>query len=88
MKMDPHDIILYPLMGEKATLMRERENTLTFIVQKDANKKDIKEAVQQMLDVEVVSVRVMHTTEGSKKAHVRLNDKHNAEEIASHMGVL
>ena len=79
---------MYPLMGEKATMLREKENTLTFAVDKKATKKEIKEAAEKMLNVGVVGVRVMHTTNGRKKAHVKLDKKHSADEIASHMGVL
>ncbi len=86
--MDPYEVILYPLMGEKATLMREKENVLTFIVAKKASKKDIQEAVEKLFNAKVVNVRVMHTTEGKKKAHIKLEAKYNAEEIASHMGVI
>jgi ribosomal protein L23 len=86
--METHDILQYPLMGEKATIMREKENTLTFIVDKKADKKAIKQAVEEMLKVSVVSVNVLNTTDGKKKAHVKLDKKHNAEEIASKMGVI
>ena len=79
---------MYPLMGEKATMLREKENLLTFIVNKMASKKDVKGAVEELFKVKVVGVRVMHTTDGHKKAHVRLDKKHNADEIASRMGVL
>jgi large subunit ribosomal protein L23 len=86
--MEPYETLLFPLMGEKATLMREKENTLTFVVAKEATKKEIREAAEKMLGVSVVEVRVMHTTDGHKKAHIRLDKKHNADEVASHMGVL
>ncbi|MBD3388274.1 MAG: 50S ribosomal protein L23 [Candidatus Altiarchaeales archaeon] len=86
--MEPHEILLYPLMGEKATTLRERENMLTFIVSKESTKKEIREAVEKMLKVRVSSVNVMHTVEGKKKAHIRLDKKHSADEIASQMGVL
>ena len=86
--MEPYEILLYPLMGEKATMLREKENTLTFAVNKDASKKDVKEAVEKVFNVKILTVRVMHTTDGKKKAHVRLDKKHNADDIASHMGVL
>ena len=56
--------------------------------EKEANKKEIKEATEKLLNVSVVAVRVMHTGNGRKKAHVRLDKKHSADEIASHMGVL
>jgi large subunit ribosomal protein L23 len=86
--MDPYEVLLYPLMGEKATLLREKENTLTFVVAKDATKKDIQAAAKKMLNADVVSVRVIHTTDGKKKAHLRLDKKHSADEIASQLGVL
>jgi len=35
-----------------------------------------------------MSVNVMNTTEGSKKAHVRLDSSHSAEEIATQLGVI
>jgi len=86
--MEPYEVILYPLMGEKATMLRERENTLTFIVEKGATKKEIKDAVSKMLNVTVSSVRVIHTMGGQKKALLRLDKKHSADEIASQLGVL
>jgi large subunit ribosomal protein L23 len=86
--MEPHEVLLYPIMGEKATMLREKENTLTFIVSKKASKKDVKEAAEKMLNVTVEDVRVINTTDGLKKAHLRLDKKHSADEIASHMGVL
>lgn len=85
--MEASKVILYPLVGEKATLLRER-NKLTFIVDKKASKKDIKEAIEKMYNVKVVRVTTMITTEGLKKAHVTLDKKYNAEEIASQFGVL
>jgi ribosomal protein L23 len=86
--MDPHKTILYPLMGEKATSKREVENKLTFAVAREATKKEIKEAVEQLYSVQVASVQVMNTVEGVKKAHVKLSKKHSAEEVASHFGVV
>jgi large subunit ribosomal protein L23 len=86
--MEPHDVLLYPLMGEKATMLREKENTLTFIVNKDSGKKEIKEAAEKLLNVSVLAVRVIHTMDGKKKAHIRLDKKHSADEVASHMGVI
>jgi large subunit ribosomal protein L23 len=86
--MEPYEVLLYPLMGEKATMLREKVNTLTFVVAKEATKKEIKEAAEKMLNVKVMAVRVMHASNGKKKAHVRLDKKHSADEIASHMGVI
>lgn len=86
--MDHHKILLYPLMGEKATLLREKENKLTFIVSRDSTRKEVKEAVEALYNVKVVQINTMVTSNGEKKAHVRLDPKHSAEEVASHFGVL
>jgi len=86
--MDPYKIILYPLMGEKATMLREKENKLSFMVAKDAVKKDIKEAVETLYNVKIISLDSMITSTGQKKVHVRLDAKYSAEEVASHFGVL
>lgn len=85
---DPYEILLYSLMGEKSTGMREKENTLTFVVKKTATKKQVSEAVEKLYNVDVVVVRTMNMMDGRKKAHVRLSEKHSADEIASHFGVI
>jgi large subunit ribosomal protein L23 len=86
--MDPYKIVLYPLMGEKATILREKENKLSFIVADGATKNDVKEAVEALYAVKVTSINIIVTTKGKKKAHVRLDPKFSAEEIATQFGVL
>ena len=86
--MDQYRVLLYPLMGEKATILREKENKLTFIVNKDATQDDVKKAVESLYNVKVLKTNIMITTKGKKKAHVKLDPKYSAEEIASHFGVL
>ena len=86
--MDYFDVLLYPLMGEKATILREKENKLTFIVNKKSTKQEIKEAVENLYSVKTVGVNVILTPKGKKKAHVKLDPEFSAEEVASHFGVL
>ncbi|RLI89733.1 MAG: 50S ribosomal protein L23 [Candidatus Altiarchaeales archaeon] len=86
--MNQYKVLLYPLMGEKATILREKENKLTFIVNKDATRDDVKKAVESLYNVKVLKTNIMITTKGRKKAHVKLDPKYSAEEIASHFGVL
>lgn len=57
MSKSPHQIILHPLVSEKSTEMRDEKNQVCFVVQKDANKIEIKEAVQTLFSVEVTAVR-------------------------------
>ena len=51
------DIIRRPLITEKTTIIREDGRTLVFQVAMDANKIDIKRAVESLLGSKVESVR-------------------------------
>ena len=51
------DVIRRPLITEKTTVVREDGRTLVFQVARDANKIDIKRAVEQLLGSKVESVR-------------------------------
>jgi len=61
-----------PLVSEKATLAAENTNTLVFKVAKDANKLEIKQAVEKLLEVEVESVRTLILKGKSKRQGARL----------------
>lgn len=62
---DPRDIILAPVISEKSYgLLEERQ--YTFLVRPDANKTQIKIAVQQIFDVTVASVNTLNR-EGKRK---------------------
>ena len=51
------DVIRRPVITEKTTVIREGDRTLVFQVAKDANKIDIRRAVEQLLGSKVASVR-------------------------------
>jgi large subunit ribosomal protein L23 len=62
---DPRDVILAPVISEKSYgLLEERQ--YTFLVRPDANKTQIKIAVQQIFDVTVASVNTLNR-EGKRK---------------------
>lgn len=52
-----HDILKSPLVTEKSTFAKESQRTLTFRVARDANKTEIKDAVEKIFKVKVESVR-------------------------------
>lgn len=54
-----YDVIRRPVITEKSNLELEEKNHYTFEVAKDANKVQIKEAVETIFDTEVVKVRTM-----------------------------
>jgi large subunit ribosomal protein L23 len=51
------DVIRRPLVTEKTTLLREDGRTVVFEVARDANKIDIRRAVEQLLGAKVADVR-------------------------------
>jgi len=85
---DPYKIIIRPILTEKALRLAERENKVTFLVARDATKKQIKEAVEKLLGVKVVKVNTLITPRGEKKAYVKLAPEYKAFDILSRMGVL
>lgn len=58
-QMHPLEVVLRPMITEKATELGG-ENKYMFEVRRDANKAQIKEAVQKGFDVKVESVNVMN----------------------------
>ena len=51
------DVLKLPVITEKSTHVKENLRTLTFKVARDANKHDIKHAVESIFKVKVESVR-------------------------------
>ena len=71
---DPRDIIVAPVVSEKSYSVLD-QNWYTFLVHPDANKTQIKIAIQQIFDVRVLTVNTANR-EGKrpdqKRAVVRL----------------
>ncbi|MFC7098300.1 50S ribosomal protein L23 [Halobaculum marinum] len=80
-------VIHHPLVTEKAMDEMDFNNKLQFIVDIDANKPEIAEAVAAQFDVGVESVRTQVTPQGKKKATVELGEDDDAQEVASRIGV-
>ena len=51
------DVIRRPLVTEKTSIMREDGRTIVFHVSRDANKVEIKRAIEQLLGAKVESIR-------------------------------
>ncbi len=87
-KQDPWKVLMYPQLAEKSMNMVELENKLVFIVNKNAKKEQIKEAVEKQFNVRVIKINVEITRKGEKKAYVKLHPDDSAADIASRMGML
>jgi large subunit ribosomal protein L23 len=58
--MTPEQVIRRPIiLTEKATLLREKNNQVIFEVARDANKVQIRDAVQRLFKVNVTGVNTM-----------------------------
>ena len=82
------EIVIRPITTEKAIMLIEKQNTLTFIVRRDATKPQIKEAIEKLFGVKVVRVNTLITPQGEKKAYVKLAPEYKASEIAARLGIL
>jgi large subunit ribosomal protein L23 len=63
--MDPHEVIIRPMITEKSTLLQE-SGKYVFQVFPKANKAEVKQAVQRVFGVKVVDVN-MTKTRGKRK---------------------
>jgi large subunit ribosomal protein L23 len=66
MRQGLHAVLLRPLLTEKITALRESANQVGFMVRADANRVQIKQAVEALLKVKVERVNVM-TVKGKLK---------------------
>ena len=86
--MKERTVLLYPLANEKAVRLIESQNKLIFIVERTADKKDIKKAVQTSFNVKVTNVNTMITPQGKKKAYVTLAKDTPALDVATQLGLM
>ncbi len=64
--MNEYDIVVRPIITEKSSLLKEAGNQYVFEVQRDANKIEIRKAVEKLFKVKVASVHISNN-EGKKK---------------------
>ncbi len=81
-------IIKSPYVTEKVTSMIDSDNTLEFLVNINATKPQIKKALKDLYDIDVLAVRTMITSQGEKKAIVKLAGEGSANELATRLGLL
>jgi len=87
-KLATNEVVKYPLLSEDAVTLLESENKITFIVNIQSDKHDIKRAVQELYEVKVRDVKTLITPEGEKKAFVRLMPDFKASDLAVRLGIL
>lgn len=66
MTMDFYDIIRMPRITEKGTRLKEKNNVITFEVRRDANKVQVRKAIETIFKVKVAGVTTVNVA-GKKK---------------------
>lgn len=88
MKNDAYTIIKNPIATEKAVRLMEAENKLIFMVGLKATKPEIKKAIEEIFKIKVMKVTTTITSDGKKKAYVRLSNETPAIDIATQLGIM
>ena len=80
-------ISLKPVTTEKAVMLIESQNVLTFQTGKNATKEQIKKEIEDLFEVKIEKVRTL--IRGNKKhAYVKLNKKNPAIDVATKLGLI
>merc|ERR1712127_403631 len=87
-KLDQFQIIKYPLTTESTMKKIEDNNTLVFITDVRANKRQISQPVKKMYDIACAKVNTLVRPDGVKKAYVRLTQDFDALDVANKIGII
>ncbi|RKF55794.1 60S ribosomal protein L25 [Erysiphe neolycopersici] len=82
-RFDEHKVIIHPLNTESAMKKIEENNTLVFIVDIKANKRQIKESLKKLYDIDTIKINTLIRPDGTKKAFARLTADVDALDIAA-----
>lgn len=75
---DPHDILLGPVVSEKSFELSD-QGKYVFFVHTDANKTEIKNAVQQIFDVKVTGVNTINRQGKVKRTRFGFGKRNNTK---------
>ena len=85
--MDAYSIIIKPHVTEKTMNLIDQNNEITFVVNREANKGQIKRAFEALYEEKVARVNTHITTSGVKVEYIKLVEEEMAEELAVRIGV-
>jgi len=78
---------LKPLVTEKAVMLIESKNVLTFETEKEATKTQIKKEIEELFDVKVESIRSL-IRNNKKYVYVKLKKNFPAMDLATKLGLM
>ncbi|MDP3027245.1 MAG: 50S ribosomal protein L23 [Nanoarchaeota archaeon] len=86
--MDPYKILKYPINTEKAVKLMEFENKILFVVNMKSTKEQIKKATEELFKVKVLKVNTLITSDGQKRAYIKLSPENPAMDIMTQIGLI
>jgi large subunit ribosomal protein L23 len=84
---DAYKIIKKPFITEKTFDVIEKENKIVFIVDRNANKRAIKEAVETLYKIRIEAINTVRSIE-AKRAYVKFSKENSAADLASKLGLV
>src|SRR3989344_1863700 len=78
---------LKPITTEKAVMIIEKENTMTFATEKENKRDEIKKEIENLFDVKVENVRTLIKA-NKKYAYVKLKKEFPAIDVATKLGLI
>lgn len=88
MSTESFTVLKYPLTTEKNVKLMNQENKLVFIVDRRADKPQIKKAAEELFKIKVIKVTTTILPSGEKKAYVKLSAETPALDVATQLGLL
>jgi large subunit ribosomal protein L23 len=82
------DVIENPHMTEQAMDAVDRDNKLVLMVDLEADKSQVGDAVEQLFDVTVEKVNTSITPQAQKKAFISLSERDDAMDVATQLGMM
>ena len=76
-----------PIMTEKAVMMIEKDNIITFQVPMKMEKKEIKKELEEVLKIKIEKIRTL-IRKNKKHAYIKLKGEVLAIDIATKLGLM
>jgi large subunit ribosomal protein L23 len=84
---DAYKIIKKPYITEKTFDVIEKENKMVFIVDRNSNKRSIKEAIETLYKIKIEAINTVISID-AKRAYVKFSKENSAADLASKLGLV
>ena len=81
------NIHIKPIITEKAIMMIEAQNTLTFRTEKNRNKNEIKKEIEDLFSVKIDKIRSLIRS-NQKYFYIKLKKEFPAIDVATKLGLI